>query len=194
LDITQEQNAAAGDLVDLIAAKVGEDRALHPETAISASARLSGSLLLRSFNLDLSVGEPGSVLLSNEANEKGPVLINIVGGFLSASNIQLDKEKIGGEDNHRGETPRIGILDALSLLQQDAINICKCHSLDMGGSATAAALATAFVIKECAPQIGAETAFNVAVYGFIEGSKTIPPNIDSEQVAEVAKKPWYKFW
>lgn len=195
MNITQEENATVGELVELIASKVGDsNRAIHPETAISASARLSGSLLLRSFDLNLNVGEPGSVLLSEEANEQGPILINILGGFLSASNIHIDNDKIGGEETQRGEPPRLNTVEALSLLQDEALNICKRNSLSMESSARAAALATAFVVKECSPQIGAETGFNVAIFGFIEGSKTIPPAIGDEISTPIGKKPWYKIW
>lgn len=195
MSITQEENFAAGELVELIAAKVGDsNRAIHPETAISASARLSGSLLLRSFGLNLDVGEPGSVLLSEEANEQGPILINILGGFLSASNIHIVKENIGSNETQRGEAPRLTTIEALSLLQDEAIDICKRNSLDMQRSAMVAALATAFVVRECSPQIGAETAFNVAIFGFIEGSKTIPPALGDKASNSNAKKPWYKIW
>lgn len=195
MNITKEQNNAAGELVELIASKIGDsNRAIHPETAISASARLAGSLLLRSFNLDLNVGEPGLVLLCEEANEQGPILINILSGFLSASNIQINKEKIGGDETQRGEAPRLTTIESIALLQSEALNICKQNSLDMQSSAQAAALATAFVVKECSPQIGVETAFNVAILGFIEGSKTIPPIIGTKASDTSGKKPWYKIW
>ncbi|HEU4373495.1 MAG TPA: hypothetical protein VFS02_08395, partial [Telluria sp.] len=38
-------------------------------------------------------------------------------------------------------------------------------------TAQAAALATCFVVKECASQIGAESGLNVAAYGLHEGCK-----------------------
>ena len=94
MNITKEEFDSAGELVELIAEKIGDsNRAIHSETAISASALLSGSLLLRSFNLNLNVGEPGSVLLSEEANEQGPMLVNILGGFLQVFNIHINNEK-----------------------------------------------------------------------------------------------------
>lgn len=194
MNITQEQNNAAGKLVDLIAAKIGNNRAIHPETAISASARLSGSLLLRSFNLRLESFEQGAVLLSNEANDKGPMLINTLRAYLSASKVALDPNKLGGQVAQRGEEPRLDILSALAQLQDEAINICEADHLNLEQSAQAAALATAFIVKECAPQIGAETAFNVAVFGFIEGSKTVPPSMTRRLPTAASSKRWYKFW
>ena len=64
----------------------------------------------------------------------------------------------------------------------------------MQGSARAAALATAFVVKECLQQLSPETAINVAIFGFIEGSKTIPPKIGAKSKGDNDKKPWYKIW
>lgn len=194
VNITPAQNKAAGELLDLIAAKVGKERAVHPETAISASARLSGSLLLRSFNLLLDTHEPGAILLSAEANEKGPMLINMLGAFLSASNVHLDKQKLSGQQVWRGEEPKLDFLSTLSQLQEPALEIGKNNQLSLEETAQAAALATAFVVKECAPQIGAETAFNVAVYGFVEGSKTVPPRRFSAQQVPHRAKSWYRFW
>jgi hypothetical protein len=43
--------------------------------------------------------------------------------------------------------------------------IGKRHQLSAEQMAQAGALATGFIVKECAPQIGAETGFNVAAYG-----------------------------
>jgi hypothetical protein len=194
LNITQAQQKAVGEFVDLVASTVGKNRAIHPETAISASAQLSGSLLLRSFNLRLDNLHPGTIVLSNEANEKGPMLVNTLAAFLSASNVSLDQKKLGGEAVHRGEQPQTRILDALSQLQGAAIKVGEVNSLSLEQAAQAAALATAFVVKECAPKIGAETAFNVAVYGFIEGSKTVPPRLASLPNLQAEVKPWYKFW
>lgn len=194
MNITQEQNNAAGELVDLIASKVGNNRAVHPETAISASARLSGSLLLRSFNLQLESFEQGAILLSNEANERGPLLVNTLAAVLSAASVPLDQSKLGGQVEQRGEEPRLDIVSALAQLQDDAIKICEANHLNLEQAAQAAALATAFIVKECAPQIGAETGFNVAVFGFIEGSKTVPPSIARTSPATASSKPWYKFW
>ena len=190
--ITEAQNRATGDFVELVAAQ-STGRAVHPETAIASAARLSGSLLLRSFGFDLASPEPGAILLSDEANEKGPILVNLVVAFLQRSGIALDPTKLGGSSEDRGAEPHLSTLQSLSLLQEDALEITSRHSLSLQEAAEAAALATAFIVKECARAIGAETAFNVAAYGFIEGAKTAPPPI-SVRGQSAPKRPWYKFW
>lgn len=191
--ITEEQNRAAGDFVDLISARLGSGRAIHPETAIAASARISGSLLLRSFGFDLETPEPGTVLLSNEANDGGPNLVNLLGAFLAQNQIELDSTKLGGAPEYRGAEPNLNIQGSLALLQADALKIAARHSLSLQQASEAAALATGFIVKECVASIGGETGFNVAAFGFVEGSKTVPPYLE-KRVRPPGSKPWYKIW
>ena len=191
--ITEEQNLAAGDFVDLISARLGAGRAIHPETAIAASARISGSLLLRSFGFDLETPEPGTILLSNEANEGGPNLVNLLGAFLAKNQIELDSTKLSGASEHRGVEPNLNMQESLALLQADALKIAVRHSLSLRQAAESAALATGFIVKECVASIGGETGFNVAAFGFVEGSKTVPPYLE-KRIQPSASKPWYKIW
>jgi len=193
LRITEDQNRAAGDFVELIASALGTGRAIHPETAIASAARVSGSLLLRSFELDLETPEPGTVLLSNEANEKGPVLVGLLASFLERNQIQVDPTKLGGAPEQRGQAPNLDAQGSLALLQEGALQIVARHSLSLQQAAEAAALATGFIVKECAPSIGAETGFNIAAFGFIEGSKSVPPRL-GKPIRESPAKPWYRFW
>jgi len=193
LHITKEQNQAAGDFVELIASRLGSGRAIHPETAIAASARISGSLLLRSFGFDLEATAPGTVLLSKEANDKVPTLVNLLGAFLANNQVALDSAKLGDASAQRGAEPNLSAQQSLELLQADALQIAARHSLSLQQAAEAAALATGFIVKECAASIGGEIGFNVATFGFIEGSKTAPPRLNPTSKPAVSK-PWYKFW
>lgn len=172
----EAQNKVAGAFVDLVATKAGATRAVHPETAIASAARLSGGLLLRSFDLDLKKFEPGSVLLSEQANEQGPQLINILAAMLQNFGIKLDKAKLGG-NALRGEEPKLSVLESLTLLQDGALRIAGDNHLNLKEASQSAAMATAFIVKECAKTISAEVGFNVAVYGLIAGSKTVPPRL-----------------
>jgi len=182
------QNKVAGLFVDLVAARAGTGRAVHAETAIAMAARLSGSLLFRSFNFEFQKLDPGSVLLSEQANEEGPQLINILDSMLQNFGVTLDKTKLGGRNALRGEEPKLSIIESLALLQEDAIRIAGENRLSLKEAAQSAAMATAFVVKECARSIGGEVGFNVAIYGLIEGSKTVPPRLQR------TSKPFWKFW
>lgn len=192
MQISEAQHTTAGNLVDLIARRLGSGRAVHPQTAIASSARLAGSLLLRSFNLNINGVKPGTVVLSYEANEQGPQLVNLFGSMLQHLGVQLDSAKLGGNQNY-GEDLELTILQSLSMLQDEAMEIARKNAVPLSEAAYAAAMATAFIAKECVNDIGAETAFDIAVYGFIEGSKTSPPHLASPSISE-DKKPWYKLW
>jgi hypothetical protein len=133
------------------------------------------------------------VILSNEANIKGPQLVRIIEAFLSNAGILLDKSLLGGEKAQRGAEPELSTLQTLLLLQTDALNISKRNGLSLEQAAHSAALATAFIVKECARNIPAEIGFNVAAFGIVEGSKTAPPPITQDS-STPSTKPWYRLW
>lgn len=187
---TEQQSKATGELVELVASKIGANRVIHPETAISSCARLAGSLMFRSSSSKLNTFEPGTILLSEEANEKSQLLIETLVSYLSKTNLNPDQKKLGGAEEQRGQSPNLDTLESLTLLQSEALKICTQVGLSLEQAAHSAATATAFIVKECAPQIGVETGFNVAVFGFIEGCKTVPPSLEPFQKST----PWYKFW
>lgn len=196
MSFTESQDRATGELVALVASCLGAERAIHPETAIASAARLAGSLLLRSCGLPLGKLEPGSIVLSDAANEKGPLLVETLAAYLAGAEVPIQRDKLGGEPDKRGTPPHLSIVQSLAQLQDEAMAIAERHGLTLEQVAQSAALATAFMVRECASRIGAETGFNIAAYGFVEGSKTVPPRSsrpDSGPVPATAR-PWYKFW
>ena len=164
---------AAGEMVEVFATRLGENRGVHPETAIAAAARMAGTLLFRSFGLDTSKMTPGAVVLSEDANEKGPELVNIVVMMMRQYGLQPDKDKLANF-KQRGRPPTLTVLETQELLEADLTAVCQKHGLNSEDGARSCALATAFLIRECAPQIGLEVGFHVATFGFIEGAKTVP--------------------
>ncbi len=195
MKISGAQHKAAGEFVDLVAENAGSGgRAVHPETAIACCGWVAGTLLFRSFNFQITPSEAGTVVLSNEANEKGPLLMNTLGAYLAHHGIELDPAAIGGEKMDRGSEPKLTIVEALSLLQAGAMSIIHKYGLDLEDGAQSAALATGFIVSQCVSGIGATTAFNRAVFSFIEGTKTVPPVMDGVDSPSRPKKPWYKFW
>jgi hypothetical protein len=177
MQMTAQQSKMAGQLVELIASRLGNERAVHAETAIACAARLSGSLLLCSFDLDLEDMLPGSAVLSDNANDKGPQLISILAAALHAMKVPLNPALLKGTEDARGAQPRLTILQTSELLLRDAMQIARTLDLSLEQAAYAAAVTAAFMVRECAKSIGAETGFNVAAYGFIEGSKTVPARV-----------------
>jgi hypothetical protein len=164
---------AGREMVDILAAKLGKNRAVHSETVISAGARMAGTMLFRSFGLDTTKMSPGSAILSEEANEKGPELVNIVASMLHHYGLSLDQEMLR-KASGRGEAPRFTVTEIQELFEEDFTRVRVKHALDLIGGARACALAVAFLVRECAPSIGLEVGFNTAAYGLIEGCKTVP--------------------
>jgi len=175
MNITENQSKAAGDVVELIANKLGNNRLIHSATAISACARLSGSMLFRSFEFPNIEAEPGNVILSEEANNKGPVLINILGGMIESTGNKIDKNKL--QTSNKVES-NIDFLKTLDLLQSSAVEVKEKYKLSFEDFSYSCAMATAFIITQCKNDVSIESGFNTAIYGFIEGSKTMPPKIE----------------
>lgn len=188
MQITEGQTKAAGSIVELIAGKFGTDRQIHPGTAIAAGARLAGSFLFRSFNFKLSNASPGSPVLSEQANEKGPVLVNVLGGVLNNLGVSMDTDKMNTASNVESN---FTFLETLQHIQDQAHEIMHQNNLDQEQMAYSCAIATAFIIKECRNDLPVESGFHTAVYGFIEGSKTFPPDLKSPKPS---KKSIFKFW
>lgn len=193
MQISQAQSDAAGQIVDLIATRLGQkERAVHPETAIASAARLAGSLLFSSFGIELKDCAPGTVVLSEQANEKGPQLISILGGMLQLMKVPLNAKELNARPTARGAEPKLTTLQTLELFRDDALKIAKDKGLTLEEAAQSAAVATAFIVRECSKDITAEIGFNAAALGFIEGCKTAPPRNVTESVQ--TKKPWYRPW
>jgi hypothetical protein len=169
---TENQTKAAGDIVDLLFDKTGNNTRFHPGTAITSASRLAGSFLFRTFNINMDNATPGSVVLSDMANEKGPVLMTVLGNALTHLGVTPDPAKLEGATNVPSD---LNYLDTLALLQEDAHGIMKQHELTFGEMACSCAMATAFIIKECQEELPCESGYYTAVYGFVEGCKTYPP-------------------
>lgn len=188
MQITPNQNKAAGEIVELIANSIGENREIHPATAISACSRLSGSFLFRSFNIDLKNAKPGSVVFSEQANTEGLKLVNIMPAVLHNFGITLDNKKM---EIAKIEKPDLEFLDSIGKCQSKAYEIMNKNSLNFIEMAQACAMSTAFIIEQCKNDLQVESGFRTAWYGIVEGSKTVPPTILKNPID---KKKWYKFW
>ena len=108
--------------------------------------------------------------------------------------VSLDEEKLDAESSKGGGGPELSVLESFALLQEDALHIARKHGLELKQAAVAAALATAFVVRECAKNIGAEAGFTIAVYGFTEGCETVPPVLSAQSKSPGETKPWYRPW
>ena len=198
MEITKDQNDAVNDIVEMIVSVIGKgSREIDTTEAISSTARLAGSFLFRSFGFKIDNAKPGTVMLSEEANTKGPQLINITHAVLQNFNIQIDNNKMS---NGNAKQAKSNFIDLISKVQVPALEIMKKNDLSFEQMAQSAAIATAFIIQQ-SNNITPEEGFGTAIYHYIEGSKTYPPEFEgnseiknNENKIESKSKPWWKLW
>lgn len=171
--ITQPQIDAAQAFGNAVIAALQTERGVHAETAIAAAARMAGTFLFRSFGFDLKGIAPGQAVLSEAANTAGPGLIRVLSGALAEIGIALDEQKLGAGQLDANR-PALDFLATQARLEPRFAAIRAQHGLSLTEAADAAAIATAFLIHQCARVLDPSAAFGVAVYGFIEGTKTAP--------------------
>jgi hypothetical protein len=162
---------AAGEFANatVAALKIGEG--VHPPTLVAASARMAGIYLFRSFGLEVADIPPGEIVLSEEANQKAPLLIQIAAEILSRIGIKIaDSPPDTPADSTK--KPALEFLDTQRKVEPAYSPIKARFALSDEQAAQAAAVATALLIRHCAKFLDPNVAFGIAAYGFIEGSKT----------------------
>ena len=209
MEITNNQNKAVDEIIEMVVNVIGNgSREINTIEAISSTARLAGSFLFRSFNFKIDDAKPGTAMLSEEANIKGPQLINITHAVLQNFGIQIDNNKMSNGNPKRAES---NFVEVVNKLQNPALKIMNNNKLNFEQMAQSLAIATAFIIQQ-SNNITPEEGFGTAIYHYIEGTKTFPPkfsnkqqdktnNVKNSQNGNVNQKKetkkikhWWKFW
>ena len=181
----EKQSQAVDDIVDIIVQSTGNRGAVHPATAISTCARLSGAFLFESFNFQLEDPKPGTPVLSEEANTEGPKMINLILAVLGSLEVEVDENIMTSGEIQKSE---IDFLTALSITLPKAQLVRKVRGLNASEMAQSCAMATAFIIQQCQNDLSLSDGFSTAAFGLIEGSKTIPPKGNKNFKVSVPKK------
>ncbi|MFN3587046.1 MAG: hypothetical protein ACK4UT_06040 [Moraxellaceae bacterium] len=142
-------------------------------TRVSACARMAGSFLFRNFAHALNRPAPGSVLSLPVAGAHGPRLIGLLQNALARLGLAVDAGRAELEHDSLA-TPALGFLASQSRLAPAFEPIRQQQGLSLEEAADAAAVAVAMLIKQGERTLPAQAAFAIAVYAFIEGSKTVP--------------------
>jgi len=174
------------------------DGKLHAETLIASVARMAGSLMYRSFGFDKAI-TPGTSVLSDQANIHGPKLMNVMFATLH----QLG-HKVGETDlNREYLSPKFSQLtfkESHDRLAPFFLKYCEVTPMALQDAATGAAIAAGILVHDCREVLSVDKGSAIAVYGFVEGTKTAPFPVGtgdkppSQQDAAEKKKPWYKPW
>ncbi len=146
---------------------------VHAETAIACLARMAGMFLFLSFGFPMKDMVPGQTVLSSEANEKGPELITVLSKTLADLGIHIPSEKLTYQAS-KENSPKLSVIETEKLLRRPLTDISEKHHASLEMSARAAAIATGMLISDAVTVLDPAVGYSVAVYGFVEGSKTVP--------------------
>ena len=156
---------------------------VHPPTVISACARMAGTYLFRSFGLKLAGVQPGQAVLSTEADEHSPMLLQTAAGILGNLGITIAAAPTVPPGSGASR-PLQDFLTTQRLLEPKLAPIQAKYGLTPRQSAQSAAIATAILIHHFAKHVDPNVAFGLAALGFIEGCKTAPdPVFQGDSVA-----------
>jgi hypothetical protein len=172
-NLTKPQLDSAQEFATAAVATLKTETGIHPGTVIAATARMAGTYLFRGFGFTLPRVQPGEVVLSEEANTQGPVLIETTGRLLHRIGIELDPSR-AGEAIAQRDQPTLTFLDTQRRLEPAFLPIRTRYGFDHEQAAHAVAAATVLLIQHCAIGLDPHTAFSIAAFGFIEGTKTAP--------------------
>lgn len=148
------------------------DGRLHAETLIASTARMAGSLMYRSFGFDKTI-EPGTAVLSDQANIYGPKLMNIMLATLKQLGHQVGEETLN-QDYLSPKYSQLNFKESLDRLAPFFVKYCELAPMSFSDAAIGAAIATGILIHDCREVLPIENGGAIAVYGFIEGTKTAP--------------------
>lgn len=170
---TQPQLRAAEQFTELLCKALRTPKGIAYDKAILCSAQLAGTFLLRSLSLPLTGLKPGALALSEEANQRGPLLVTTLGTALRVLRIEIDPRRVP-LDRERAEALDISALDTQHTFEREFAAIVARHALTLEEAAHACSLASAQLIQMHATQLDAHVAFGLASYGFLQGAKTVP--------------------
>ena len=146
---------------------------VHPATVVAGCARMAGTYLFRSFELALPGVSPGDAVLSEQANQHSPMLIQTTANVLATLKVSVADRPpdVPSTPNTR---PAKEFLATQRVLEPVFEPGRERYTLTMREAAQAAAIATAILINHFTKHLDANVAFGVAVQAVIEGCKTAP--------------------
>jgi hypothetical protein len=147
-------------------------------TMLTGCARMSGSYLLRSFNLDLSAVPAGQAVLSAEAGDKTSMLLRFCASILQTLGTTIGNSPTASLEEQRSRLKQ-DFLETQRTLEPEFAPLMRQYALDDEQMAKAAALATGALIHQCAKHLDPNIGFGYAAYGFAEGARTAPIGLSS---------------
>jgi hypothetical protein len=170
-----KQIVEAADLLHRTLRKlVVSGQGIHAETIIAAAARMSGTMLFRSFSPTFDHLPPGAVVMSDQGNEQGPVLLSTMFATLKQlGHDDIDEQRLGGATDTTAQS-QLSLSETQTILEpwyRKTMEVCRLSFCD---TAAAAAMATALQIHDCRSVLQVHSGCAIAIHGMVESLKTVP--------------------
>jgi len=157
---------------------------IHPGNVLSAAAWLAGTSLYRSFGYPQSP-EPGTVMLSEKANQEFPKLLDLFTYYMLQGGTQIKPEQFILQTPDAFK-PQKTILQIQEAHQDDYNAIMKRHNLDYLDGARAGVIVCSMLFnyhcvkrQDLDPRLGA----GMIAMGIVTGAKTAPMPLKPESPA-----------
>lgn len=166
---------------EVIKKSLMDEKGLHAETAIIASGRLAGSLLYRSVPQETNekYKSEGTMVLSNQVDAERKSLELIMDATLSTYGVTQDEQAIrllmaSNTPHQMLGRSKLSFLGTMEKIQPFCLSFCEVTD-DYRQAALAAMMTAATFIRDSATVMNQNEAIAMAMYGVIEGTKTVPP-------------------
>lgn len=171
---TIEQQIKASRIIsDTIIETLTDERGAHAETCVAGAARMAGTFLFRSFALPTQNLDPGAPVFSELANQRGPLLVEVLKSALLGLKVPVNAANMDVEPRSDHQ-PLIDLAQTQRKLEKKLTVITTAHGLDNESAARACALATAALMHQTRSVLDPSISFEIAVYGFVQATKTVP--------------------
>jgi hypothetical protein len=171
--IRSEEAAAVEQLYEMLAAGLTTDDGLHPGTFVAAAGYLAGAALFRSFGFDMARTEPGTIVLSEQANEWWPKLASLFLHLLRSNGIELTGADIVLEPPSE-HGPRRDFMEIVAIFQNRFYGLALGDPPDLMRAAYVATATAALAAFRHRTQLDPKIALGIAGLAFVEGSKRVP--------------------
>lgn len=152
----------------------------HAGTVLSVAARLAGTSLFRAIHKKEI--EPGVVVLSEEANQEYPKLLNLFAYYAKQNGLDVMSRPLVTQFPE-GDKPRMELAEVQAEYQDQYNAIMQKHGLDYLDGARAGMIVCSMVfqyhsmkVKDIDPFVGT----GLIAMGVIEGAKTAPPPLGTK--------------
>jgi hypothetical protein len=173
INLSKQQTDAAQEFATATIEALKMPSGVHPGTVVAAAARMAGTYLFRSLDLQLPGVKPRQFVLSIEANEQWPQLTQIALNCLARVGIKVDNTQAGKAIDPKHKT-MLEFLYTQKKLEPMYAPIKERYGFSSLEAAQSLAVATVLLIRHGIKYIDPDTALNIAVLGFVEGAKTAP--------------------